>query len=238
MRQVFSGAVNFIGARLIPFQNTRVVCPPGKIIPQGRRNILVATPRRSGTHILIDLILNNLPAYRQRPLYVDLDQCWRRSQSGPSLMEQVTPEAGYVIKTHLPIQLPQAVTTDPQILGLAREALVLTVRRDRNDVTRSMMRWREIGAQPATFYETLYDDFWAFWGPRDQIPLDFADLFDPAKMQVLIGHIARETGTAPRPDFRPAPDKSKRNMIYFNKTLTRLIGRHAPVTDTTIHTLK
>ena len=51
---------NFIGRTVLPFTNPRVVAPPGTPGHHGRPNLIVATPMRSGTHILIDLILNNL----------------------------------------------------------------------------------------------------------------------------------------------------------------------------------
>lgn len=37
---------NRIGSRWLSFQNPRVVCPPGRIAPNGRRNVIVATAMR------------------------------------------------------------------------------------------------------------------------------------------------------------------------------------------------
>lgn len=229
---------NFIGSRLLSFQNPRVVCPPGSVHPRGRRNIIVATPRRSGTHILMDLIFNNIPTYRAHPLYVDLDQCFRRSVDGTDLMSQITADAGFILKTHLPIRHEARIMEDPQILRLIDEALVLTVRRDRDDVTRSMTRWQEMGAQEPAFYEALYDGFWDFWSGREDIEMGFRDLFDESAMQALMGRIAEETGTHARRSFSPAPGRNAQRSIYAHKALTRLLGRRAPVVNTTIHTLK
>ena len=63
--------LNWVGRRVLPYENARVVAPPGVPVTQDRPNIVVATPKRSGTHVLIDILLNNLPAYRRRPLYVE-----------------------------------------------------------------------------------------------------------------------------------------------------------------------
>jgi hypothetical protein len=59
-----SDLTHYISTHLLPFTNPRVVCPPGTVTAQGRPNIIVATPMRSGTHILSDMILNNIPAYQ------------------------------------------------------------------------------------------------------------------------------------------------------------------------------
>jgi hypothetical protein len=232
-----SGIANFIGTRVLSFQNPRVVCPPGTVTGNGRRNIIVATPRRSGTHVLIDLILNNMPEYRRRPLYVDLDQCLRRDGPGNDLMSHVRPGIGYVIKTHLPIYLDGAVTRDPRVLRLIEDAIVLTVRRDRDEVTRSMLRWEE-PPQPASHHEALYDDFWRFWEKVPQVSLSFPDLFDAAAMKALLKQLGSMTGTKNETVFRPAPSPRGQGGIYLAKAMTRVLGPHAPLINTTIHTLK
>jgi hypothetical protein len=48
-----------------------VRCPPGLLrnSKNDLPNLVVATFPRCGTHLLIDLILNNFSLYRQNPLY-------------------------------------------------------------------------------------------------------------------------------------------------------------------------
>lgn len=239
MRLSTSDLANFVGTHLLPFTNPRVVCPPGRVVAQGRRNIVVATPMRSGTHILIDLILNNLPAYRTRPLYVDLDQCRKQSAPGNDLIAAIPADAGYLLKTHMPLNVPEGMIAEPQVAALVDKGLVLTLRRPRAEVCRSLGRWHGLDAAEAEArYGAQYDAFWQVWEGRGDIVLDFADLFDPARMQALLARIGAETGTRPAALYRPPPSGQGRNRIYANKMLTRLLGRRARRIDTTIHTLK
>lgn len=238
-----SDLTNLIGTHILPFTNPRVVSPPGRITPQGRPNIVVATPMRSGTHMLIDMILNNLPAYRNRPLYVDLDQCWKQEGPDRDLIGQITPDAGYVLKTHLPLAMDARVTEDPRIAALVQAGIVVTIRRDRDEVCRSLARWHG-RTQPGRTteaaladYAAQYDRFWEVWQDRPQIGIAFGDLFSATPMTALIDEIARRTGTRRAGTFR-GPPRAGQSWIYTNKALTRLLGRHAPRIDTSIHTLK
>ena len=129
MASRLSGLVGFLGTHVLPYTNRRVVCPPGRPEVHGRPNIVVATPKRCGTHVLIDTILNNMPAYRNRPLYIDLDKAWKRRDLDEKLFGRIDPRAGYVLKTHLPIDVPGA-TDNARILALLDAAVVLTVHRD------------------------------------------------------------------------------------------------------------
>lgn len=230
---------NFVGTHLLPFTNPRVVCPPGVVRPTGRPNLIVATPMRSGTHILIDLILNNLPAYRTRPLYVDLDQCVKQSRQGHDLLAQVTPDAGHVIKTHVPLNVPDSMGTDPKITTLLTQGLVVTVDRDRADVCQSLARWHNIALDAAEAeYGRQYDQFWAFWSERPRTALSFEDLFVAEKMRPVLADLAAASGTKTAAQYHPPPSSRAKNQIYANKMMTRLAGRYAPRIDTTIHTLK
>lgn len=232
-----SDLANFIGTHVLPFTNPRVVCPPGRIQTQGQLNIIVATPMRSGTHILIDLILNNLSKYRNRPLYIDLDQCIKQSRPGHDLLQDISLDAGYVIKTHMPLGTPAATPNDPHVLALIEAAQVLTIRRDKADVCRSLGRWHKLDAVAAEArYGPDYDHFWKFWDAQEQISIEFTDLFKPDRMKSLLGRLA-SSGKV-RTSFLAPPSDARKSEIYFNKMLTRLLGRHAPRIDTTIHTLK
>lgn len=234
-----SDLANFVGTHLVPFTNPRVVCPPGRVRQRDLPNIMVATPMRSGTHILIDLILNNLPAYRARPLYVDLDQCAKQGRADHDLLGALTPRSGYVLKTHMPLNVPEDMAADPRIEALTEAACVITLRRDRAEVCRSLGRWHRIGAAEAeAAYGPDYDRFWDLWEGRDRIAVEFSDLFDPEAMQRLLADIAERTGTRAARRFMAPPSGRGKGRIYANKMMTRLAGRHAPRVDTTIHTLK
>jgi hypothetical protein len=229
---------NFIGTKVLPFTNPRVVSPPGVPGRHGRVNLIVATPMRSGTHILIDLLLNNLPAYRHRPLYIDLDQCLKQARPGHDLLGRLAPDAGHVVKTHYPIAVPEAAA-DPRLPGLLRAGLVLAIHRPRAEILRSLDRWQ--GApedSPEARFGPQIDAFWAHWKDIPRIDLEFAELFDAGRMRALLERIAAASGAPVAPRFVPPPGRGERRRIYLDKALTRALGRHAPRINTTIHTLK
>lgn len=227
---------NVIGSSVLPFLNPRVVCPPGVPASNGRQNILIATPMRSGTHLMMDLVLNNIHAYRTRPLYIDLDQCHRLTRRGTAdLLSAITPDAGQIIKTHHPVE--SSGRTDPALLRIIEAALVVTVHRDRDAVLRSLARWdRE--PEELDRHRRDYDVFWEFWTDRPRIALEFDMLTDPDLMSPVLQQIAALTSTHLRSHLVLPPPPHRKVQIYGNKALTRILGRHAPRIDTTIHTLK
>ena len=229
---------NFIGTKVLPFTNPRVVSPPGVPGRHGRVNLIVATPMRSGTHILIDLLLNNLPDYRHRPLYIDLDQCLKQARPGLDLLGRLTPDAGHVVKTHYPIAVSEAAA-DPRLPDLLRQGVVLAIHRPRADILRSLDRWQG-GPEdsPEARFGPQIDAFWRFWNDYPRIDLAFEDLFQPERMQELLQRIAAATGARPQARFVPPPGRGEKRRIYLDKAVTRLLGRHAPRVNTTIHTLK
>jgi hypothetical protein len=228
---------NLIGTRLVPFTNPRVVAPPGVPGFHDRPNLVVATPMRSGTHVLIDLILNNLPAYRNRPLYVDLDQCLKQARPGRDLLGAVRPRSGYVLKTHYPVGVP-AAAADPRFEALVEDAVVLVVHRERADILASLATWLGTGVDPETRFGPQIDAFRDFWAPRPRLDIAFADLFRAAPSEALLDRIADLTGTRRGPRLVPPPPRDARWRIPLDKAATRLLGHRAPRINTTIHTLK
>ena len=139
----------------------------------------------------------------------------------------------------MPIGTDPNSPVDPRIPDLFAAGVVLTVRRDRAEVCTSLARWHNLAeAAPLTRYEAQYDAFWAFWAARDQIGINFADLFQPDRMIPVLDSLCARTGATRATRFAgPSPEADK-TRIYTNKALTRLVGRHAPKIDTSIHTLK
>jgi hypothetical protein len=238
MASRLSGLVGFLGTHVLPYTNRRVVCPPGRPGIHGRPNIVVATPKRCGTHVLIDTILNNMPAYRNRPLYIDLDKAWKRRDLDEKLFGQIAPYAGYVLKTHLPIDAPGAVDS-ARILTLLEAAVVLTVHRDVDAMVRSMQRWlcRDDDAVAQTVLADS-EAFWSFWQDRPRIDLEFEDLFRADRMTAVLADLSVRTGVDCIDQYISPPYAGRPGRILINKSMTRLIGRRAPRIDTSIHTLK
>lgn len=231
---------NLIGARLLSFKNPRVVCPPGRLTAATRRNIVVATPKRSGTHVVIDLILNNLAAYRRTPLYVDLDKFLRHRDARAGEMKMLRDGAGYVVKTHYPIGVRANAETDAAVAQIAANAHVICVHRDRAAILKSLDKWsqsseRKVAAEKAA---ADIDAFWGFWSGRADADVAFEQLFTAEGARKLLDTAANSTGIPAPTRRRATPDPRRRVAIYLNKAATRLLGRWAPRIDTTIFTLQ
>jgi hypothetical protein len=232
---------NLIGSRYLSFQNPRVVSPPGTVESNGRRNIVVATPMRCGTHVMIDAILNNIPAYCRRPLYVDLDQFCKRGMRADAGFGQLDARSGYVLKTHFPLGFARPEVHADRIAGLARDAFVIRVERDAGDIRKSLAHWAAGDADPTGLERYIagldanLEAFHAVWQDRCDMTLRFEDLFDANRMTGIIAQIARETGSAAHPSYRPMPARRHLNRIYVQKALTRLLGCNAPQINMTIH---
>lgn len=202
-------------------------------------NIVIATPRRCGTHVLIDIILNNMRDYRNRPLYIDLDKAWQQRECGKGLFGSITPESGYVIKTHMPIVHPDA-PLNRHLLEILNAAVVVTVHRDVDAMVRSAERWWK-RAEAKTVGNTIresYEKFWAFWRDRPRVELEFEDLFRADTMRMVLANLSTKTGSPYSELYTPPISADRSKIIYANKALTRLMGRYAPRVDTTIHTLR
>ncbi|MEM8729300.1 MAG: hypothetical protein AAGF79_05215 [Pseudomonadota bacterium] len=226
---------NMVGRHLLPFMNPRVVAPPGMPRAQGRSNIVVATPMRSGTHLVIDTILNNIPAFRNQPLYIDLDQCWRQTGEEKDFITPITPDTGFVIKTHLPIGWKADGLADARLSAILDTTTVITVHREYEDVIKSLKRWHKSDFDTfALRFENEYHQFWRFWQNRPQIRVSFDEIFQPEKMTDLLDLLCRKTGTVRAGRFVPPPRLQRKLPVYFDKAATRLVGRHAPRINTTI----
>jgi hypothetical protein len=229
---------NFIGSRILQHDTARVCAPPGKITGNGRRNIIVATPTRSGTHLVIDLIANSIPAYRRNPLYISLDSMDPLGSPGqPALLD-----TGYVIKTHYPSNKRRHPRE--KITELAQGSLVIVVHRPADEIRRSLERW--VADEPDLHtlrrqLERLDDEiaeFEVFWRDFSPYVIEFRDLFDPVRAQAIVADIARLTSSEVRAGAAGSVPVARPALVYINKALTRLLGRLAPRVDTTIRALR
>jgi hypothetical protein len=229
--------LNWVGSHLLPYNNAKVVAPPGVPDRHGRSNIVVATPKRSGTHLLMDILLNNLSAYRTRPLYIDLDKSWRTRFRDPEAITRIDHRAGYILKSHLPSGLRPEAKADNDLLALIDAALVIVVKRDKESVVRSLQQWSDHGFDRDKF-EEMWHDHWTFWDGKPDIEIEFSTLFDDDEMVRILDQICESVGVARNPVYRGPVAPQSRRKIYLNKIATRLLGARAPRVDTTIHTLK
>ncbi len=233
---------NFIGRHILRFDNHRVVSPPGPILPGEGPFILVASVMRSGTHLLIDTILNNFPRTRWYPLYVELGGYLHQGRI-PELLSS----GGYVVKTHFP-QVDDRPEWIRSVEAVARRSRILITYRDQKETYRSTRGWLEaepevvgktmsLAESEDVYYESLrrFEDF---WGQFEALRISYHDLIDRRRQPELIREIGAWIGQEPRsPMIRPYP-KTAKVRPYAAKALTRLIGRHAPVINTTIRFAK
>lgn len=106
-------------ARVLPHNNRRCVAPPGELRPGSGKPVIVSSIMRSGTHLLIDLLLNNFPAYRRMPLYVDLDHALASGLTAADLLHG----GCYVMKSHHP-NVRYAAAAQAELEELAAAAFI------------------------------------------------------------------------------------------------------------------
>lgn len=145
------------------------------------------------------------------------------------------------MKTHFPLGFPLPDNHAAKVAALAHDALVITVERRPEEVKASLVSWANNDAGSATLdgyiagIDANLDAFWSVWRDRSDIALNFEDLFDPSRMAGILTQVAQDLGVSARARYRPMPPKRQMNRIYVHKGLTRLLGRHAPQINTTIH---
>lgn len=229
---------NLIGSRFLRHDTPRVSAPPGVCVKNGNRNIIVATSMRSGTHLVIDLILNSFPAYRRAPLYLNLDRL-------PSLGTGSQPDLrdmGYVIKTHYPANRRRQ--SPDRVAELARGSLVIIVRRPLEDIRKSLSRWiaeepdHKLLRKQLDNLDAEVAEFHDFWAGLSPYVIDYGDLFDVDKNRAIVIDIAASLGIAAPEGLTSVVPLSNRYRVYLNKAMTRLIGHRAPRIDTTIRAMR
>lgn len=205
-----------------------VCCPPGQLGPSnGVTHVIVAAPMRSGTHLVIDFLLNNFPAYRHNPLYVNYERFNLAGIDSKALLDR----RGAVVKTHYPHAADRSEWRE-LLEELARRCPVITPRRDPAAVAEALSRFGRWGAEQDA--ERVRAEFEAFWRDVPKLELDFRDLIDPNAVERVVRAIAEHLGRPmPRRCVGPRPLRQRRRILV-DKALTRLVGAHAPRVNTTI----
>jgi hypothetical protein len=213
-------------ARLLPHDNVRCVAPPGKICPAEGKLILLPSMMRSGTHILIDVLLNNFPAYRRRPLYVDLFHYLARGGKA----EELKRGGCYVIKTHYPNTYYSADAL-AALKELAADAYIIQPVRRAEDVRLSQAA---CGLSTPEEFPRMVEAFDSFWRDYPKLSVQFTDLTDPTRCPAAIEDIGRFINQKPVESKILPPAKDATRRVLMIKAMTRLLGRNAPVINTTI----
>lgn len=214
-------------AKLFPHNNKRCVAPPGMIRRSEGSPIIVSSLMRSGTHLLIDLLLNNFPEYRRSPLYIDID----RYLTSELPVDDVFACGRYVIKSHFP-QFSTSPKSGEILSRIAKTGCVLRPERDLKDVYRSLKDFSYAGSYDDLLREKEESE--AFWGRFNVLRVSFQDLSDPGKTPELVSRISAFSGIR-------HPDRVVCNFmrhetgkVMVSKLATRILGKRSPYINTTI----
>ncbi len=217
-----------IAARLFPHQNARTVCPPGPIPTGPLPPIIVSSLMRSGTHLTIDLLLNNIPGYRQNPLFIDYDTYVYEGYSPSALLGT----GSTIVKTHI-IQRPFTATSTGILHQLGRRGLVIIPERNPAKIMNSMNRWgyQTTEAEILLQHRRQLD----FWENFDPIVVRFEDVLDSEKSAALLRRVRERLGLPEAPSGQlPVVAGSSRPLNLWRKLRSRLQGSAAPVINTTV----
>jgi len=223
---------------LLSHINSRTTAPPADLseCERASSSVIVATFPRSGTHILIDLLLNNFSAYKRKPLYVELDHIIThldRGHQAEHYLPKLLSCQGYLVKTHYPPHSREAPQLREEIAELFATSPIITVSRDREAIFRSEQTCGYIGSKEEHFSDI--DRFEGYWNQySNRLDLPFERLVNPKETNAVIRDLASFLGVESNTKLVETPPKSARYRVYTMKLLTRLFGKNAPRINTTI----
>ncbi len=211
-----------------PHNNRRTVCPPGPIPTGVHAPIIVSSLMRSGTHLAIDLLLNNLWSYRNNPLYIDFD---RLALDTPD-PERIKTAGSCIIKTHVQ-QCAFDEKTRDLLKSIASKGLVVIPTRDLAATHSSLKKWNQsFSLEKLKRDHSEHLDFWKEFFP---IVVDFKDLLDPARAGLFLRDVRQRLDLPD--DESPADVITASGLelrIFWSKLHTRLVGSDAGLINTTI----
>jgi len=212
-------------------ENRLTCAPPGKCNNNqpNLKNILVASPPRAGTHLLIDLLLNNFKQYCRIPLYVNGDALTENLATFEDLLNC----KGYIIKIHYPANpaCQRSPWRDDLFRILREECLVLsTNRRSRDQIASMAKMWPKMEVRD---FASMLEDFNSFWADS-VLAISYESLIDSEQVNFVLDKLESIIPAVISNDRRLPQPKSSECSILISKLLTRLIGCKAPLINTGI----
>lgn len=217
-----------LAARLFPHTTGKVMCPPGPLPVGPLPPLIVSSLMRTGTHLIIDLLLNNIQGYRQSPLYLDFDAYTFEGFASAPLLEV----GSCVVKTHV-AHRPFNQETGDLLRTLAERSVVIIPMRQPEKIFKSMATWG-YQASPEEFagLQARHLDFWKGYDP---ILVEFNHLLNPEKAAKILAIIRDRAGLpAVSENTLPFVAGSSRARNLFRKLRTRIQGCKAPRINTTV----
>ena len=213
--------------------NCRTCCPPGKLKKENQTpHLIVASMMRSGTHLAINMILNNFLVYKGTPLYINLEMFL---YTGGSL-EELSRAGGSIVKTHFP-QAIECQGHEQEISEFLRKEKVILITRNPPQIKRSLQNFGQWGTGESLKFDEIQREFEGYWMRAytgDVLSLDYADLIQSEKLPDLLRQIEEFTGLTRNPKSVSIINKNRRYTILLSKALTRVFGRFAPHINTGI----
>ena len=224
--------INLVGQYFVPFKNPRVVCPPGPIPILEGKPIIIASMMRSGTHLAIDMLLNNFPSLVSKPLYLDADQYFRFEEHRTGYLNGDFSIGQCLVKTHYPQWIPSNKLE--VMTKLIRNSNVILLHRPAEDTFKSLQAWGM--SEDFISYQIEVEKFYKFWDAvaPSRLNVEFKELVQEDSFKDLVLKIERRFGVrAKKRIFFPVNPKHVWTMVA-TKLATRLLGRYSPVINTGI----
>jgi hypothetical protein len=234
---VISGIANRVGKSVLHQDNCRTVCPPGSLPGRvsGVPNIVVATCMRTGTHLLLDLIINNFSDYKRTPLYINLDMLFRQPDwFQRDCIEKIRSCGGFLIKTHYPQEPGPSDDIDMKLGSILDRSLVVTTERDFAAQAASLARFSPERRLPSRVSGiTRFGDYWKSRGRPADLVVRFETLVsDPSGS--VVQELATAVGLVPNQKLILPSDHGSRHRVYLDKIMTRTLGARSPRINTGI----
>ena len=206
-------------------------CPPGKLqSPNELQHVVVASMMRSGTHIVIDIILNNFVSLRKQPLYVNLDTYL--NQGGD--INMLDESGGTLVKTHYP-QTSISLANNSDLGIFLQKCKVILVKRASDQMKKSLANFGELGKKELASFDESFVRHTTYWRSHSNyLTLHYDDLIDANKLEEIIVSISNFLELPIPAHLRGPRCKDQRWRIKFDKALTRLLGPLAPRINTGI----
>ena len=224
--------INLAGQHIVPFKNTRVVCPPGAVPRSEGKTIIIASMMRSGTHLAIDMLLNNFPTLVSKPLYLDADQYFRNEENRTKYMNNELTIGQCLVKTHFPQFIP--ANKLEVIRKLAAYSHVILLHRPAEKTFKSLNAWGM--AEDFVSYRSEVEKFYKFWSitAPHSLNVEFDEFISEATFRNLIARVENKIGIVPKEKVTLPVDPRNVWGMTASKLATRLLGRYSPVINTGI----
>lgn len=212
-------------SQILPHDNQRCVAPPGKISPAVGKPIIICSFMRTGTHLLIDLILNHFPCYRRSPLYINLD---RYVHQVPNALENLNRCGNYILKTHYP-EYPSAHQAMSHIIA---NSYIIRTHRDEKDNYQSLQNF----TYPHSFseFQNRKTSWEKFWQTHTTNVITFSELIDRRRYRDTVNKVAHMIEQEVPARIIYPPHRRQTLQALWDKLRTRVLGKRAPKINTTI----